>query len=99
MVRQSAILVSLSPISYIHLYNTVPWVKENWSGRTWYKSGGVVTDYCLDDKGSIPGRGRNSSLLRGGSPSPYQRGTGGLLLSVNQPGHGADNLAPSCARA
>lgn len=76
MTRQSSILVSLSPISYIHLYSTVPWVKENWPGRTWNKSV-VVTDYCLDDKGSLPSRGRNYSLLRGGPPNPYQMDTGG----------------------
>jgi hypothetical protein len=64
-----------------------------------------VSDYGLDDRGSIPGRGRgffSSSLCvqtsSGAHPASYPMGTGGPFPGGKaRPGRDADHSPPSSA--
>jgi hypothetical protein len=63
-------------------------------------SGSIVSDYGLDDRGSIPERGRgfsSSPCVQTGSgahPASYSMGTGGKA----RPGRDADHSPPSSAK-
>jgi hypothetical protein len=64
-----------------------------------------VSDYTLDDRGSIPveAKGFSSSLCiqtsSGAHPTSYPMGTGGPFLGgKEQPGRDADHSSPSSAK-
>jgi hypothetical protein len=59
-------------------------------------SGSLMSDYGLDDRGSISNRGNSFSLCIktgfGAHPAPYPKGTGGPLLGGKaRPGRDADH--------
>jgi hypothetical protein len=64
---------------------------------------GIATGYGLDDRGSIPGRGKRFSLLpsvqtgSGVHPASYPVGTGALSIGVKRPGYDADHSPPTSA--
>jgi hypothetical protein len=64
-------------------------------------SGSIVSDYGLDDRGSIPDRGRGFFCVQTGSeahPASYPVGTGGPFPGDKaRPGRDADHSPPSSA--
>jgi hypothetical protein len=68
-------------------------------------SGSIVSDYGLDDRGSIPRQGAedfsSSPCVQSGSgahPASYPMGTGGLFPGGKaRPGRDADHSPPSSA--
>jgi hypothetical protein len=67
--------------------------------RSRSSSGSIVSDYDLDDRGSIPGRGKGCIQIGyGAHPASYPMGTEGPFPGGKaRPGRDADHSPPSSA--
>jgi hypothetical protein len=93
----------LSQIAFWY-YPTCP-PRNNLLARIWWSWGSsviIVSDYRLDDRGSIPGRGKGFSCSlcvqtgSGAHPAPYPMGTGGPFpWGKARPGRYVDHSPPS----